>query len=34
MAKRAYNFRTFRTERMGLMVGILALLAFAFYLTD
>ena len=34
MSRRNFDFRTFRAERMGLVVGVLALTALAFYLTD
>ena len=34
MAKREYDSHTFEAERMGLVVGILTLIAFAFYMTD
>ncbi len=34
MARRVFDSRTFRTERMGLAVGVLALVALTFYLTD
>ena len=34
MAKRVYGSRTFRAGRMGLVIGILGLVGFAFYMTD
>jgi len=34
MSRRNFDFRTFRAERMGLVAGVLALVALAFYLTD
>ena len=34
MSRRTYDSRTFRAERMGLVIGVLALVALAFYLTD